>query len=78
MNRSAERRVKRLQAHGERGLLAGSRHGLEKESLRVTPAGHIAQTPHPQGLGSPLCHPEITTDSSEALLELVTPAYTHG
>ncbi|MEX0372721.1 glutamate--cysteine ligase [Spiribacter roseus] len=78
MNRSAERRVKRLQAHGERGLLAGSRHGLEKESLRVTPAGHIAQTPHPQGLGSPLCHPEITTDYSEALLELVTPAYTHG
>lgn len=78
MNRSAERRVRRLQAHGERGLLAGSRHGLEKESLRVTPDGYIAQTPHPRGLGSPLCHPEITTDYSEALLEWVTPAYTRG
>ena len=78
MNQSAERRVRQLQEYGERGLLAGSRHGLEKESLRVTPTGHIAQTPHPAGLGSPLCHPEITTDYSEALLELVTPAYTRG
>ena len=78
MNRSAERRVQRLQEHGERGLLAGSRQGLEKESLRVTRDGRIAQTPHPAGLGSALCHPEITTDYSEALLEFVTPAYVHG
>lgn len=78
MNQSAERRVRQLQEYGERGLLAGSRHGLEKESLRVTPTGHIAQTPHPIGLGSPLCHSEITTDYSEALLEWVTPAYTRG
>ncbi|MEX0430663.1 glutamate--cysteine ligase [Spiribacter insolitus] len=78
MNGSAERRVRRLQEHGERGLLAGSRQGLEKESLRVTRDGQIAQTPHPAGLGSALCHPEITTDYSEALLEFVTPAYVHG
>lgn len=76
MNQSAERRVRRLQQSGERGLLRGSRRGIEKESLRVTPNGHIAQTPHPVALGSALCHPAITTDYSEALLELVTAAYT--
>ncbi len=60
---------------GERGVLVGGLKGVEKESLRVTPDGHIAQTPHPRALGSALTHPEITTDYSEALLELVTPAY---
>ena len=75
MGRSATHRVENLQAAGERGLLTGSRYGLEKESLRVTGDGHIAQTPHPAGLGSALTHPEITTDYSEALLEFVTPAF---
>lgn len=60
---------------GERGVLVGGLKGVEKESLRVTPEGHVAQTPHPRALGSALTHPEITTDYSEALLELVTPAY---
>jgi glutamate--cysteine ligase len=46
--------------------------GLEKESLRVTPDGRIAHTPHPRALGSALTHPAITTDYSEALMELVT------
>ena len=78
MNRSAEHRVRRLQEQGERGLLAGSRLGLEKESLRVSRDGRIAQTPHPAGLGSALCHAEITTDYSEALLEFVTPAFVDG
>lgn len=54
-------------------LLAGSRRGLEKESLRVTPDGHVARTPHPAALGSALCHPWITTDYSESLLEFITP-----
>lgn len=45
---------------------------MEKESLRVTPEGHLAQTPHPQELGSALTHPYITTDYSEALLEFIT------
>ena len=75
MNASADHRVRGLQAGGERGLLRGSRKGLEKESLRVTRSGHIAPTPHPAGLGSALCHSEITTDYSEALLEFVTPAF---
>ncbi|MDP1930616.1 MAG: glutamate--cysteine ligase [Gammaproteobacteria bacterium] len=47
--------------------------GIEKESLRVTPEGRLAQTDHPAGLGSALAHPYITTDYSEALLELITP-----
>ncbi len=49
--------------------------GLERETLRVTPTGHIAQTPHPEALGSTLTHPSITTDFSEALLEFVTSPY---
>ena len=47
--------------------------GLEKEGLRVDRDGKIAQTPHPVAYGSPLTNPYITTDYSEALLELITP-----
>lgn len=47
--------------------------GVEKEGLRVDRNGFIAQTPHPEALGSALTHPSITTDYSEALLELITP-----
>ena len=49
------------------------RRGIEKESLRITPAGHLAQTDHPEALGSALTNPYITTDFSEALLEFITP-----
>ncbi|MEN0038324.1 MAG: glutamate--cysteine ligase [Cellvibrio sp.] len=52
--------------------LRGILRGLEKESLRVTPEGTLAQTDHPQALGSALTHPHITTDYSEALLEFIT------
>ena len=48
------------------------RRGIEKESLRVRPDGSLAATAHPAGLGSPLTHPRITTDFSEAQLELIT------
>ncbi|MEH6561048.1 MAG: glutamate--cysteine ligase, partial [Marinobacter sp.] len=47
--------------------------GIEKEGLRVDRNGFIAQTPHPEALGSALTHPTITTDYSESLLELITP-----
>jgi glutamate--cysteine ligase len=57
-----------------RDILAGGLVGLEKETLRVTASGLVATTPHPIALGSALTHPLITTDFSEALLELVTPA----
>ncbi|EIC20241.1 glutamate--cysteine ligase [Thiorhodovibrio frisius] len=50
--------------------------GLEKEALRVTPDGEVARSRHPTALGSALTHPHITTDFSEALIELVTPAVT--
>lgn len=52
--------------------LKGILRGLEKESLRITPKGKLAQTGHPVGLGSALKHPHITTDYSEALLEFIT------
>ncbi len=57
-------------------MLQGGRKGVEKESLRVTPAGRIAQTRHPEALGSALTSEHITTDFSEALIELVTPPFT--
>lgn len=50
-------------------------HGIEKEGLRVTPDGKIAQTPHPRILGSTLTHASITTDYSESLLEFITPPF---
>ena len=49
------------------------RRGIEKESLRVSPNGNISSSPHPIALGSALTNPYITTDFSEALLELITP-----
>ncbi len=54
-------------------LLSGGYIGLEKESLRVNGDGEISQRPHPVSLGSALTNPYITTDYSEALLELITP-----
>ena len=53
--------------------LTGMERGIEKEGLRFTPQGHIAQSDHPRALGSTLTHPWITTDYSEALLEFITP-----
>ena len=52
--------------------LRGIRRGIEKESLRASPDGRLALTPHPAALGSPLTHPHITTDFSESQIELVT------
>lgn len=54
--------------------LKGMLRGLEKESLRIDDEGNVAQTSHPAALGSALTHSMITTDYSEALLELITPA----
>jgi glutamate--cysteine ligase len=55
-----------------RADLTGLRRGIEKESLRVRPDGTLATTPHARTLGSALTHPRITTDFSEAQLELIT------
>ena len=78
MYQSVENRLRRLDNAGVAALLKGGVIGLEKESLRVSPDGGIAQTPHPRALGSALTHPYITTDYSEALLELITPPMDDG
>jgi len=52
--------------------LGGIRRGVEKESLRSLPDGHLALTPHPSAMGSALTHERITTDFSESQLEFVT------
>ena len=65
---SLHRRLQALPAD----RLKAIRRGIEKESLRSLPDGRLALTPHPEGLGSPLTHPHITTDFSESQLELIT------
>jgi len=50
--------------------------GVEKECLRVSKNGTLSSTGHPAALGAALTHPSITTDFSEALLEIVTPPFT--
>ncbi|CAB3718953.1 glutamate--cysteine ligase [Trinickia soli] len=67
-------RLSVLTSPAARDVLARSLRGIEKESLRVTHDGALAMTPHPHALGSALTHPSLTTDYSEALLELITPA----
>ena len=61
-----------LGEHAAARQLSKLYRGIEKESLRITPDGRLSQTPHPQSLGSTLTHPNITTDYSEALIELIT------
>jgi len=68
-----EQRVASLATLADASVFSGRRIGLEKESLRLTEDGAIAQSDHPSALGSALGHPSITTDFSEALLEMVTP-----
>ncbi|WP_339463961.1 glutamate--cysteine ligase [Pseudomonas sp. EA_65y_Pfl2_P74] len=68
---------RRLALLGERAnlsLLEQCLHGIERECLRVTSEGRLAQTPHPEALGSALTNEKITTDYSESLLEFITPA----
>ncbi|SVE60470.1 uncharacterized protein METZ01_LOCUS513324, partial [marine metagenome] len=46
--------------------------GFEKESFRMLQS-QISQSAHPKSIGSALCNQYITTDFSEAQLELITP-----
>ena len=75
LDRSFESRLSGLVNARERGVLQGGLKGVEREALRVRPDGRISQAPHPLALGSALTHPHITTDYSEALIELVTPPF---
>jgi glutamate--cysteine ligase len=74
-NTALSTRLKHLAANGHQQLLCGGLKGIEKESLRISKQGFIAQTPHPTALGAALTHPYITTDYSEALIELITPPF---
>ena len=67
-------RLSVLSAGPQRDALTRGLRGIEKESLRVTHDGHLATTPHAAALGSALTHPSLTTDYSEALIEIITPA----
>ena len=73
MYTNLDRRLSRLAGLVSPDLFGGNKIGLEKESLRVNQEGKIARTMHPEKLGSALTHPYITTDYSEALIELITP-----
>jgi hypothetical protein len=75
IDRKFEQTLAALINSGEPEIIQGGRKGVEKESLRVTPDGRIAQTPHPRALGSALTNEHITTDYSEALIELVSPTF---
>ena len=75
IDRKFEQTLAALINSGEPQIIQGGRKGVEKESLRVTPEGRIAQTPHPAALGSALTNDNITTDFSEALIELVSPTF---
>jgi len=68
-------RLESIQAAQLHNSLNQMQRGLEKESLRVTPTGELAQTIHPTALGSALTHQSITTDYSEALVEFITPVF---
>ena len=75
VDRAFERRLSSLINSGEPGILQNGLKGVEKESLRVHPDGRIVATAHPEALGSALASAHITTDFSESLIELVTPAF---
>ncbi|KAA0449429.1 MAG: glutamate--cysteine ligase [Candidatus Thioglobus sp.] len=64
-------KIKQLKPYS--ALLKGNLMGLEREGLRVSRKGGISQAPHPKVFGCALTHPNITTDFSESLIELVTP-----
>lgn len=72
MIKQINNQIQKLDLAGGSAVLRGGLKGLEKESLRADVHGDLSQTPHPKNLGSALTHSQITTDYSEALLELVT------
>lgn len=68
--------ITKLLNKADQSILSNTRRGVERECLRITPDGHIAETRHPAGLGSSLTNPKITTDYSEAMVEIITPPCT--
>ena len=65
-----------LARHTTGAMLRSGLFGVEREALRVTADGTLAQTPHPAAFGDKLTHPTITVDFSESQVEMVTPPQT--
>ncbi len=60
---------------GSKDQLLEGKWGLEKESLRITPTGDLALTPHPTAFGDKITNQHVTVDFSESQVELITPAF---
>lgn len=75
IDRVFERHLASLVNSREPDVLLGGLKGVEKESLRVSLDGRLEHSGHPRSLGASLTHEHITTDYSESLIELVTPAF---
>ncbi|MCF5162410.1 glutamate--cysteine ligase, partial [Pseudomonas sp. PA-6-2E] len=67
MSELLNRRLALLGKREHLSLLEQCLHGIERECLRVTGEGRLAQTPHPEALGAALTNELITTDYSESL-----------
>ena len=75
MTRSLGEALSLLADKGDINLESSISRGIEKESLRVSKDKTISSADHPSSLGSALTNKYITTDFSEALLELITPTH---
>jgi len=75
MTRSLGEALSLLADKGDINLENSISRGIEKESLRVSKDKTISSADHPSSLGSALTNKYITTDFSEALLELITPTH---
>lgn len=67
------RRLAALERPAALAALREIRVGVEREALRVDDRGGLSARPHPAAFGAALTHPHVTTDYSEAMLELITP-----
>lgn len=73
MQSTIRAQIENLRSEGTTAILREISRGIERECLRITTTAKLAQTPHPEALGSALKHDFITTDYSESLLEFITP-----
>ena len=71
MQLAFQQALQQLAQPANRTALTQLNRGVEREGLRITSNGHLAQTEHPKALGSTLTHPYITTDYAENLLEFI-------
>jgi len=70
---SITKTLENLSSSNISNVVKNIRRGIEREALRVNRNGTLSQADHPKALGAALTNPYVTTDYSEALLELITP-----